>query len=147
MLYFLNYYPKTNNEVEKLVIKRSAGDRILDLIEDWGSLRRYLNVYVEADSILDAANSGIPLLLESFTHDTSHPVDGRREEREQTVKDYTGRFVSIAENVAEFLDKEIDHPLKDFTLTELISHAQEFKKVTDKADAALDRLIWEMKGH
>lgn len=63
------------------------------------------------------------------------------------MKDYTGRFVSIAENVAEFLDKEIDHPLKDFTLTELISHAQEFRQVMMMSLSDLSQLINEMEGH
>ena len=63
------------------------------------------------------------------------------------MKDYTGRFVSIAENVAEFLDKEIDHPLKDFTLTELISHAQEFRQVMMISLSDLSQLINEMEGH
>lgn len=69
MLYLLMYYPKINNEAEKLTIKQTDGNRALDLVEDWGCHRRHLDVYVEADSILDAANSGIPLLLESFTRE------------------------------------------------------------------------------
>ena len=63
------------------------------------------------------------------------------------MKDYTGRLVSIAENVAEFLVKEIDHPLEDFSLTELINHAQEFKQVMMTSILDLIRLINEMEGH
>ena len=63
------------------------------------------------------------------------------------MKDYTKRFISIAENVGLFIESEIGHPLKDFTLAELINHAQEFRQVMMISLSDLNRLINEMEGH